>query len=75
MFAQMTRQIREEHPFHAGFIITMAARASVKTCGCNRLSCELCGFTKFHQRIRRIASNPKITHGLMVGRPLSPSLL
>ena len=66
MFAQMTRKIREEQPFHEGFILLQAARASVKVCGCGKFTCELCGFAKFHQRVRRVA-NSKLTTGYLSG--------
>lgn len=60
--ANLTREITVQHPFHSAFIIGQAQRAALKTCGCNKWHCELCGFRKFHLRLRRVAHS-----GIKVG--------
>ncbi len=74
MHAEITRQLQEKHKQDFGFILLMAGKASIR-CKCGKLSCTACGFTKFHQRIRKIENGKQAPLGLMVGRPPSPSLL
>jgi len=64
MHSEITRILQAEHPFNFGFILLQAGHAAAR-CKCGKLSCTACGFTRFHQRVRQVASK-RIT-GLLTG--------
>lgn len=75
MHAQTVRQITEEHPFHAGFILMMAQQSAVKSCRCGKFTCDLCGMVKFQQRVDKIRHHSKIATGYLTGGPANKALI
>jgi hypothetical protein len=65
--AKTIRLIQEEHPFHAVFLLGSMKTQAVKNCGCNKLSCDLCGMARLYERARRIEHHSKIAMGYLTG--------
>jgi hypothetical protein len=65
--SQTIREIREEHPTHAAFMLGNVKAQAMKLCGCNKVKCELCGLSRLLERARLIEHHSKIAIGYLTG--------
>jgi hypothetical protein len=65
--AQTIREIREEHPFHAAFMLDNVQAQAILACGCHSIKCELCGIAELLRRARLIEHHSKIAIGYLTG--------
>lgn len=65
--AKTIREIQEEHPVHAAFLLGNIPQQALASCGCNKVKCEVCGIARLLERAARIEHHSKIAYGYLTG--------
>lgn len=72
--AKLIRELKEEHPTHAAFMLVQIEDQAHKFCGCFKLSCEVCGTAVLLKRARKIEQHSKIAMGYLSGGKSNPRM-
>lgn len=72
--AKTIRAIQEEHPVHSAFLLSQIKHQAMNACGCNKISCDICGISVLLQRADKIESQHRITTGYLTGGNLIKSM-